>query len=122
MNSTNVSDNGKHAMMTPEQRYLFDVTGYLHLENALNAAELRAAQDAAERYINTPPEELPPGFQVGGKGYANGFAFDKALEALTMHPVRWPIIKELTSNRPQLHRGTMMVDHPGAPEPEKPGV
>ena len=100
-------------MMTPEQRYLFDVTGYLHLENVLSAEELKAAQDAANKYINTPPEELPPGFDSSGKHLPNGFAFSKALEALTLHRSTWPIIKELTNERPQLMRGTMIADRAG---------
>ena len=54
-------------MMTPEQRYLFDVTGYLHLKNALTDEELKAAQAAANEYINTPTEELPPGFDSSQK-------------------------------------------------------
>ena len=37
--------------MTPEQRYLFDIQGFLHLEGALSAAELSAAQDAFGRLI-----------------------------------------------------------------------
>jgi hypothetical protein len=39
--------------MTAEQRFLFDMTGYLHLERALRpgGAELLAAQAAAERYV-----------------------------------------------------------------------
>lgn len=41
-------------MMTPEQRYLFDASGYLHLENALSPAELKAAQDAVQCYVDTP--------------------------------------------------------------------
>ena len=31
-------------MMTAEQRYLFDLHGYLHLRNALSAEELAAAR------------------------------------------------------------------------------
>jgi ectoine hydroxylase-related dioxygenase (phytanoyl-CoA dioxygenase family) len=106
--------------MTPKQRYQFDVTGYLHLENVLSAEELAAAREAAFRYINTPTEELPPGFRSNGKGFENGFAFDKALEALTVHPATWPIIKELTNNKPQLMRGTMMADRAGVSESEAP--
>ena len=72
--------------MTPEQRYWFDLTGYLHIRDAMSADELTAAQKAAQRYIDTPPEELPPGFGVDGKRYLHGFAFDKALERLVFHP------------------------------------
>jgi ectoine hydroxylase-related dioxygenase (phytanoyl-CoA dioxygenase family) len=100
-------------MMSPEQRYLFDVFGYLHIENALTPAELKACQEAATRYIYTPEEELPPGFSVNGKHYRHGFAFDPALEALARHPSIWPAIRELTNDRPRLVSGTMLVDRPG---------
>lgn len=102
--------------MTPEQRYLFDVTGYLHLKNALSDEELESARAAANEYIGTPPEALPPGFDSSGKGLPNGFAFAKPLEALALHRSTWPIIKELTNNRPQLARGTMIADRAGVSE------
>ena len=35
--------------MTPEQRYLFDINGYLHLPNVLSASELAAAQPVQRR-------------------------------------------------------------------------
>ena len=47
-------------MMTSENRYFFDTTGYLHLPSALDSTELAAAQAVVQRYIDTPPEELPP--------------------------------------------------------------
>ena len=67
--------------------------------------ELAAAQKAADRYIHTPPDDVEPGFAISGKQHENGFAFDKALEALTLLPTTWPIVKELTNDKPQLSRG-----------------
>ncbi len=106
--------------MTPEQRYFFDLTGYLHLEGVLQGEELKAAQAAAQRYIDTPPEQVPAGLKINLERehfnwYINAFAFDKALEALTMHPATWPIIKELTDDVPRLTSGNMMVDVHGYP-------
>ena len=57
--------------MTPDQHYLFDTTGYLHLPGTLDSTELAAAQAAVQRYIDTPPEELPPGFAAHGGGFAH---------------------------------------------------
>ena len=37
--------------MTPEQCYLFDINGYLHLSNVLSDRELAAARAAIDRYI-----------------------------------------------------------------------
>ncbi len=99
-------------MMTPEQRYLFDVFGYLHLENALSPDELASCQKATERYMNTPEDKLPPGFGVDGQRYLHGFAFDKCLEALTRHRSTWPIVRELTNDRPRLISGTLQVNRP----------
>ena len=100
--------------MTPEQRYLLDTTGYLHIKNPLSPEELNRAQEAADQQINTPPEDLPPGFydtptETHHK-FRRAFAFDKALEHLTMHPAIWGIVKELTGNKPCLSRGYLYVD------------
>ena len=103
-------------MMSPENRYFFDLTGYLHLSNVLSAEELKAAQKAADRYINMAPEEWPPEFGADLErrdltGYQHGFAFDKSLEALTRHPTTWPILMELTDRRPRLNGGTLGHNH-----------
>ena len=37
--------------MTPKQRYLFDVTGYLHLKNVITGDALAEASEAVDRYI-----------------------------------------------------------------------
>ena len=106
--------------MTPEQRYLFDITGYLHIKGAVTGKDLEKVQEAATRYIYCPPDERPPGFVtkppdlpvegLGNRpqvGYQHGFAFDKSLETLTMHPAIWPIIKELTADMPRFVSGNM---------------
>lgn len=108
--------------MTPEQRYFFDTTGYLHLKNVLNDAELHQTREAAERYIHTPAAELPPGFAATegqhATRYLHAFAFDKSLEGLTMHPQTWPIVRELTGDKPRFASGPLAVNthqHPFHP-------
>ena len=98
--------------MTPEQRYLFDINGYLHIPNVLSDSQLAASRSAIERYMATPDDQLPEGFSrsENKKNYENGFAFDKALESLVVHSVFWPIIKEFTHDRPGFARGTLLVD------------
>ena len=98
--------------MTKKQRYLFDITGYLHLKNVLTSEKLRAAQEAVNRYINTPVDQMPDGFGFTGL-YQNGFAFDKCLETLTLHSVTWPIIKELLADKPRFVRGSLKCDTHG---------
>ena len=97
-------------MMTSEQRYFFDTSGYLHLEGVLQGLELRAAQEAVQRYIDTPPGELPPGFEAKDRNYSHEFAFDKSLEALTVHPRTWSIVKELTGGKPRFASGSLRVN------------
>lgn len=87
--------------MTPKQRYLFDLNGYLHIKGVLSDEELGKTQEAVERCVQTPPDELSHG---------RNFAFDKSLEALTLHPVTWPIVKELTGNKPRFNRGSLVVE------------
>ena len=78
--------------MTSEQRYLFDVNGYLHIPDVLSETEL-AAREAVERYLTMSEEELPEGFSHSedAKMHANGFAWNRSLESLVVHPKLWPI-------------------------------
>ena len=96
--------------MTPDQRYLFDASGFLHLPGILQGEELQKAQAAVQRYIDCPPDKLPPGFTPNNGAYPHGFAFDKALEALAFHPAIWPIVLELTDHKPRFASGTMRVN------------
>ncbi len=74
--------------MTPEQRYLFDVTGYLHINGAVKGDTLKEAQAAVDRYIHMPLDERPEGFttrphdlEPGKAGrYEHGFAFTDRLK------------------------------------------
>ncbi len=97
--------------MTPEQKYLFDVRGYLHLKGVLIAEELESCREATARYMDTPDEDLPPGFEHKGWLHEHGFAFDKCLERLPLHPGIFPIVCGLTQNRPRLLRGSLIADH-----------
>ena len=103
--------------MTPEQRYLFDVSGYLHLKGVLTGKELQHCQQRAETCIHTPVDKLPagmsssyPGTETGVGGIGSGFSFDKPLEQLLFQPTTWPIIKELTNSKPRFDRGTLAVN------------
>ena len=101
--------------MTPEQRYLFDLTGYLHLRNLMSEAELRPAQAAAARYIDMAPEDWPEGFGADLERsdltpYNHGFAFDKSLERIIFHERVWPIVMELTGGSPRLGGGVLLCE------------
>lgn len=98
--------------MKPTQRYLFDLQGYLHIADVLSQEQLDAGRKAIDRYIATPDDQLDEGFArtTDGKNYENGFAFDKALESIVVHPKLWPIIREFTHDKPAFSRGTLLVD------------
>ena len=87
--------------MTPKQKYLFDLNGYLHIANVLSGDGLRATQQAVERCIKTPDDQLTTG---------RNFAFDKSLEALALHPITFPIVAALTDNKPRLNRGSLAIN------------
>ena len=100
--------------MPEKQKYLFDLTGYIHLKNVLATDELSKAQKAIDRLLEIPSDELPPGIgRSNGNGdtsFSNGFSADKSLESLTWHPVTRPIINELTGGQPRLNRGSLIVN------------
>ena len=99
--------------MTPEQRYILDTQGWLHVKGALSPTELAEARAAADDYVTAtaaaktggPP--LPANYSgngvADGKGYGHGFAWARPLERLAFHPATWPIVVELTGGRPRLH-------------------
>ena len=82
----------------------------------LSDGELRRAREAAGRYSEAAFAERPlPEGLSSGRGQnvlANGFAFHASLALLAVHPVILPIVRELTGNRPQLRRGSLLCDHP----------
>ena len=61
---------------------------------------MKNAQEAVERVVRNPKEEMPPGFAkiAANDDCSNGFAFDKALETLVV-----------TGGRPRLNRGSLVV-------------
>jgi hypothetical protein len=64
--------------MTPEQRYMLDTQGFLHIRHALSAHEIAQARLAADDYVATaaaaraggPP--LPADFSGNGEGDGKG--------------------------------------------------
>ncbi len=96
--------------MNPQQRYLFDLTGYLHLPGVLTSEQLEKARSAAAQYFRTPAEKLPAhmGLEIDGRRYTNSFAFHRDLEALATLPGTRDVIDELTYGRPRLVMGTLM--------------
>ena len=100
---------GAAAWMDDEHRFFLDLNGYLHLQNVLSPRELVACRAAADRHIalceavvdgSAAADAVPEGFgngakpgEPGGKGYSNGFAWEKPLEQLLFHHKLWPIVR-----------------------------
>ncbi len=99
--------------MTPEQRYFFDLTGYLHLKHILQGDELTRVQEAVDRFLKTPPEERLGDYRIGEKTYYHAIGFDPAMDALAVHPETWPIIREFTNGRPQMSGSEVICNKQG---------
>ena len=96
--------------MTAEQRWLFDATGFLHIEAALSPPELSAAQAAAEGLLQCSADQLPPHVTRTPTAVANAFSAHPALQALTSHSATWGLIQELTAQKPRLTGGNLRTN------------
>eukprot|EP01043_Picozoa_sp_COSAG02_P010894 COSAG02_NODE_393_length_23190_cov_56.721926_12_plen_370_part_00 len=111
-------------IMTPEQRYMLDSSGYLILRGALSSKQIEDARMACDSYVEAQENadagraQLPPGFPGNGGPdaigsrmiYANGFAWCRCLERLLFHEATWPIVLELTGSQPLMNGGVTLYD------------
>jgi hypothetical protein len=111
--------------MSPQQRFLLDLNGFLHLKSVLQGEELERCREAAVRYASAEPDSLPPPFDrirrecdarvhqhtpntASHLGHA--FAFDRSLEHIVFNEQVWPVIMELTDGKPQLKGGVLVCE------------
>ena len=87
--------------MTPEQRYLLDINGYLVIKDAVEPAVLAAARTAA--YGATERQRLA--VSTGTQDHRWDLFSDPALSALAFTPAAWPVVMELTRNQPMIRLG-----------------
>lgn len=80
--------------LSARERYEFDTFGFVHLPSVLSAAELAAAQSAADR----PPPATAPLPELG----EFSFAAEPELELLATHPAVLPVLLELCRGHPHL--------------------
>tara|TARA_B100000686_G_scaffold342523_1_gene421832 strand:- start:865 stop:1731 length:867 start_codon:yes stop_codon:yes gene_type:complete len=99
--------------MTPEERYWFDLTGYLHIKGVLEGENLKKVANVTDRFLTTPDTDKPPGFKILEKQYFHAIGFDPCLDELPFHPRLWPIIREFTNDRPQMSGSGITVDTQG---------
>eukprot|EP01047_Picozoa_sp_COSAG01_P055946 COSAG01_NODE_6286_length_3753_cov_2.422003_1_plen_427_part_00 len=84
--------------MTPEQRYLLDINGYLLIPDAVEPPALAAARDAA--------------YGATERGQKWDLYSDLALSALAFTPATWPVVLELTRNKPMVRLSAGIHDAP----------
>ena len=84
--------------MTPEQRYLLDINGYLVLRDAVQPDALAAARAAAYRATEA--------------GERWDVYSDPALSRLAFTPAAWPVVLELTRGQPMMRLGIGLHDAP----------
>jgi hypothetical protein len=99
--------------MIPEQRYFFDLAGYLHLKCVLQGDDLARVQEAVARFMHTPPDQRLGKYKIGEKTYYHAIGFDPAMDALAVHPRIWPIIREFTGGRPQMSGSEVICNKKG---------
>lgn len=92
--------------MTPEQRYLFDLHGYLLIPDAVEPDTLAAAATAAHAATAAGRESL------SGKAWAWDVYSDPAIAALAFTPKAWPIVLELTNGQPMMRLGIGLHNAP----------
>lgn len=98
--------------MTPEQRYDFDLQGWVHLPSALTPTELEQGRAAA--YEATGASSLPDA--PGSSNDARPPPWrDPRLGQLYFNQTAWPVIMELTRGQPmvRLGLGRIIHDSPG---------
>jgi hypothetical protein len=95
--------------MTDQQRFLFDLNGFLFLDGALSPEELASGQAAIAEWEQMPPPK------------PDVWNFNKSMEALCFHRSLWPIVMELTNGKPKLKGGQFINDNPMTGSGKGPG-
>ena len=91
-----------HQLMTEEQRYMFDLQGYLVLKNVVPSETITAVNTVLDRFESLPVEDLPPGVTHGKSRtneelyLANMVEGDSIFHSFIDHPAVIPIISEIT--------------------------
>jgi ectoine hydroxylase-related dioxygenase (phytanoyl-CoA dioxygenase family) len=85
-----------------EQRYWFDVQGYLVLKNVLSPAVVKTFNDVLDRYETMAPADFPAPLAYGRERDANSMYLSNVVEAdpcfhpLIDQPAVLPIVKEVS--------------------------
>ena len=104
--------------MTPQQRYLFDCHGFLHLKGVLSPTELTLARAAFERarLRSSPSRGIQAPSNVDGEPVR-----EPALEMLATHPALLPVLLELGEGAPHLTGMSLIYNPPRTGPPQTTG-
>ena len=113
--------------MTPEQRYLFDINGYLVIPDAVEPDALAAAVSHPQHPTPAPladrlwgalqravaHEATAAGAEtLSGPAWAWDVYCHPAISALAFTPKAWPVVLELTGGQPMMRLGIGLHDAP----------
>lgn len=109
-------------MMTDRQRYLFDLNGYLVLENAIDPDHVNACNAVLDQIINLDPPlkhgEWYGGVQAHTFGGVDGINLQQIYEAgepferLIDHPAWWELVQHFVGGQATFdaHHGPLFID------------
>lgn len=98
-------------MMTPEERYLFDLHGYLHVREVLSPDEVTTLRDLADRYHAVDDAQLTPPMRTyrdastqptNPRAILNAHYVDEPYQRLVVNPKLMRPVLELTDGCPML--------------------
>lgn len=67
--------------VSPEQKYLFDLNGYLVLKNVVPQSVIEACNEVLDRFENMDPDDYPPPVSLGSKRTKENLYISNILES-----------------------------------------
>ena len=102
-------------MMTEEQRFVFDLQGYLVLPGVLDSATIARMLDQMDTHGVSPPEEKGDAYRFG-----DFLRWSDDYRALIDHPAILPVLAEILGPKFRLDHAYGMATRPGKGESSEP--
>jgi ectoine hydroxylase-related dioxygenase (phytanoyl-CoA dioxygenase family) len=102
-------------MMTEEQRFVFDLQGYLILPGVLDSATIERMLAAMDEHGVNPPEEKGDAYRFG-----DFLRWSEDYRALIDHPAVLPVLTEILGPKFRLDHAYGMATRPGKGVPTEP--
>ena len=106
--------------MTERQKYLFDLQGFLVVENVLTMEECDLAVEKIKERMK-PMDKTPDGYDSNGTWFSTGALLDAGnpFTSLIDHPKTMSVLKEIISSKLRLESAYSFVRTKGSPPLEK---